>query len=246
MSEWKGGGEHPDLDVLADFEAGRLGAGAAADVARHTERCVGCRLELKRLRRFAAIEHDEDPGAGVLWSEAEAELERAFRERILPEALPSGRVSRRAAWTRLRWPKLWLVPAAAAAVLLAVVFNLARQGGSDLTTRGAGPMRGGETAERVIVPLEPVGLLEMAPVRFSWSASRPFDSFTLEVVTAELEPVFARPGITDTSCAVADTLRALFVAGRTYLWSVQGHRGLTASDSSVHVWFKMPPAPPVD
>jgi hypothetical protein len=145
----------------------------------------------------------------------------------------------------VRLPKIWAVPAAATVVLAVVLLSLVSREEPEMRSRGVGPMRGGGiTAERVIVPLVPVGLLAGPPERFRWSARAGFDSFSLEILTPELDRVFYQAGIEDTTMASSDTLRTLLSSGQTYLWSVQGYRGLTPSDTSVHAWFKVPVRPP--
>ena len=64
-------GEHPDLERLAEFAAGRLHGEEAERIAGHLADCPFCSLERKRLDRFAAIEEDEELLAEADWPRAE-------------------------------------------------------------------------------------------------------------------------------------------------------------------------------
>jgi hypothetical protein len=233
-------GQHPDLEALDAFAAGRLDPAAAAALSRHAEACVLCRLELKRLRRFATIELDPDPEAAAAWPRMEAELEQAFHGRILP-AIPGDRSGGRGSFRFRRRPVFWLLPAMAAAALLILVTRVDRP---ELETpSGRPPARGSARIDRRIQPLAPLGPLEAVPDRFVWKSTGAFESFTLEILTPELDPVLRRPGLTDSSWAVTDTLRAVLGRGGSFLWRVQGHRGLTTTETTVHGWFTIPPPP---
>jgi hypothetical protein len=228
---------HPDLDQLAAFAAGELGAGEAEAVGRHLQDCVLCRLELRQMRRFESLEGDEKLQAEAEWSRARFALNRSYQDKIAPAV-------RRAETARPRhrgriW---WFVPAAAAAVVALVLIGQDPGPGPLSDGQPAGPVRGGETGgpaalSQVLVPISPAGELEGVPERFTWRADREFDAFTLEIFTPNLQTLFRQEGIQGTEFIVTDSLRRRLAPGQTYLWGVQGHEGLNLTAVSKQGWF---------
>lgn len=265
---------HPELELLAEWAAGALAHDAeeTAAVERHLSDCPTCRLEVGRLRRFAALDTDPELATEAGWPRAERALARAYREKIVAEigrgdaadAAPTqkGRLLRLP--VRSRWPRLerspgssssapspgssperwWAVPAAVAAILVLVLLNLPGRQGHEGPPDLTGPRRGVGPAAREIVLDVPTGELTQPPHRFAWHVEKRFDTYGLEVVTPELERVFHQTGIVETAFVVSDTMRGLLAPGRIYLWSVHGYRGLTVEAVSAHAWFKMPPGSP--
>ena len=65
---------HPDLELLAAHAAGQSAENESAAIQRHLEDCPFCRLELKRLKRFANIDADEELLEDAGWRRAEFAL----------------------------------------------------------------------------------------------------------------------------------------------------------------------------
>ena len=239
---------HPDLDALADYAAGVLGQEETALLERHLAACHRCRLEAKRLARFATIDQDAELLADAGWSEARFALERAYRERVKPAvaaaAADAAPVRTPAAGSSATNPHLrWLVPVAAAAVLALVFIGFGRHDsgpGHGLPDRqAADAVRGGAVEEAVIVLRAPLGEIAAPPEAFVWETDHDFESFRLEVVTPDLNLVFAQADLDSSRFVVPDSLRALLHAGESYLWSVEGRVGLATSRMSQTAWFKI-------
>ncbi len=225
---------HPDPQRLGRWRDGDLADADAAGLAAHVADCPLCRLELRRLELFAASEPAPAALAEAGWDGAELALQRAFREQIAPALAPARR-GRRAA--RL----VWLGPVAAAAAL--ALFLVARPERGPLPTLTGGPdtPRGGPAAASALAPLAPTGELAAAPDTFRWRDAAAHEAWTLTVYTPQLETVLSVPGLTAPVWAVPDSLRPCFVPGRTYLWNVEGRRGLGARDLSPNAWFRIAP-----
>ena len=235
MSDQPHGG-HPDIETLMGFSTGALPGRDADAVRSHVEACARCRIELKRLQRFEAIDADaallEESG----WDRAEHKLERAFRERVLPGVLAreaaAGEAPRpRSLWAR--WQVRWLVPAAAAAAVLLVVTQL------DHAPEDAGPMRG-QTGEAVAIVLqEPVGDVAEAPARFRWRSDAEHDYYTIALFTANLDKLYEASGIEATQWTPTDSLESLLKRDTIYIWNVSGHKGVEREAVSPNGWFSI-------
>jgi len=230
-----GGGSHPDLEALAEFCAGALPAEAAAGIERHLAECPRCRLEAARIRRFAALEEDEELAAEADWPRAAAALDRAWRERIAPAARGerpiAGRIPRAG-----RLARRWYVPVIAAAALALVLLGPDLRRNLEAPRRGVGPVRGEESTASIVIEA-PSGKVTAAPREFSWRAAAGFDSYALEVLTPGLDPVIRLDGLKGGNAALPDSLRARLLPGRTYLWDVKGYRGLAETSASPYAWF---------
>ena len=232
---------HVDLDTLADFIADELAPTQRDAVQQHLALCPFCSLEVKRLARFAVMDQDEDLLAEAHWDEARFALERSYRDQVksFVQGQAEAAAEASAATSHLRW----LVPVAAAAVLAVALLS----GGPKLLTSEDGRsgdaetqiLRGGAAQANVIVPRSPVGEVDEPPALFWWDTQRAFDSYTLEVATVNLDNVFRQTGIVNTHFALSDSLRALLLPGRGYLWNVKGHDGLTAAVISETFWFEV-------
>jgi hypothetical protein len=256
------GGEHPDLDRLAEFAAGLLPATETSAVDAHLEACPLCRLELKRLARFETIDGDEELLAEAEWPRAEFLLQKAFAEKVRPvltgrdadsSAGPATGMapvrpisgarspSRRSGAPRLRW----LVPAAAAAVLILLVANLDRGPHLSLSPEGPDLLRGGDSggtgAQRAarIELVEPLGEVSEAPRLFTWQADSTYDTFALTVFTSELATVFQQEHLAESHFGPPDSLRALLAPDRVYAWSVKAYAGLAPAVVSPSGWFRI-------
>lgn len=230
-----GGGQHPELELLLRRAGGLLDAGTAAEIDAHLEACALCRLELRRLERFDELDDDADAARAADWESAAPRLDAAWRDDIRPAIRGSG-------GARRRIPR-WLGPLAAAAAVAGVMLVAGVPGLRDLEPGDRDTMRGVDTAP-ALVGAAPVGEIGAAPAVFSWTAERDFDAFVLEVFTAELGTVLHLEELTTTRVELPDSLRAAFAAGTTYFWHVEGREGLTATEASSSVWFRI--VPPAD
>jgi hypothetical protein len=230
-------GGHPDLEALAELARGGEGGGGADEVRRHVERCHACSLEVKRLARFERIDSDEELIAEAEWEKARGALDRAFREKIVPAALRAGSRAVRPSRPELRRRRYLPIAAMAAAALILVIFRSGRE------TERIGPvgpdrlLRGEESAGRALRIESPAGPLESPPESFAWLDGAGFESYSLEIVTPDLDVVYRREGLIEPRMAVTDDLRGRLEAGRTYLWSVEGYRGFEPAGRSPTVSF---------
>ncbi len=248
-------GKHPTLAVLADYAAGSLTKEEAEPISRHLDQCVFCRLEAHRLARFTTIDTDDELLVEADWSRARFELGKAYRETIAPAIAavrrqqedkqqarndPPREDRKQQGWDQGRW----LVPLAAAAVLLLIFINLYRGPGLESPNAWQDPpqpYRGEQQGEPAIALESPVGDLPACPESFSWRTDETFDAYTLEIYTPNLEVVFRQDKITAARFAVTDALRQRLAPGQTYLWSIQGQRGLRHATISANGWFKILP-----
>jgi len=232
--------EHPDIDVLANYIAGQLNEDQTRTTRKHVESCSVCQLEMKRMGRFEQIDSDTALGEEAGWETAKLQLERGFREKVLPEVVepaPSEAPGRKAYRTRSiwgRWQLRWLAPAAAAAAVLLVIFQLDRTSVDDL-----GPMRGPTTEAAKISNLVPSGEIGQLPAVFTWQSSRDNDHYTIEIFTSDLSKIFETTGIKEAQWATTDSLSSLLKLETLYLWSVTGHRGLERETVSPNGWFRV-------
>lgn len=230
--------DHPAIEQLADHAAGKLDPDDQTTVDRHLQQCVTCRLEMQQLARFESIDEDNELLDDSQWNRARFMLEAGYRTRVRPVVTES---LRREGSPRARVLR-WLAPVAVAAVLTVALLssNLDRQivprHDTVDTLRG-----GGDPVEVVISPEGPQGDLAQAPARFEWRSRLDFESYTLEIFSAALEPVYRQGGLQEKAMAVEDSLRLLLKPGETYLWSVKGHTGLSEPQISETIWFKIAP-----
>jgi hypothetical protein len=235
----KGIVDHPDLARLADYGAELLGTGESAAVRGHLEECAPCRLELKRLEHFDRIEDDEALLEEAGWRSAEAGLERAFREKVLPEIL--GRRAVKSGKGRSMRLFGWLAPVAAAAAVLVLFVQLERIKPVDGRYIDAGPMRGEPAGDYVITLESPSGEIKGSPAAFSWRSRREIDYYTLEIFTSNLVSVHKTGRLSGSEWSVPDSLGRLFTENVTYLWNVRGYRGIGREVLSPSEWFKILP-----
>lgn len=224
-------GDHLDPQLLAARAAGALPADAVARVEGHLVDCVLCRLEAARAARFLELETDEAAASEADWPAAESRLRAAW---------PSTPAS--AATRRRRAPVGWLLPAAAAAALVLVAVTAGDQLWRATPQEDSDGMRGTAVIAPVIQPLSPIGELEAAPERFTWSATREFDAFALEVFTDDLDPVVRLKDVMETHADLPDSLRERLLPGTTYFWHVEAWEGLTVAEASPTVSFRVSPA----
>ncbi len=65
---------HPDLEMLAEFVAGSCRPKVERGIEEHVAACRRCRLEVLRLRRFAAIEDDDELAVEADWDRVDGRL----------------------------------------------------------------------------------------------------------------------------------------------------------------------------
>ena len=221
-----GPGNHPDLELLLSRASGVLDAEVAAAVDAHVEECGLCRLELKRADRFDELDRDEEAATEADWPEAADRMDAAWKNR--PRRLSGPR----------RIPR-WLAPVAAAAVVALIVYNVGDRALRDPLGAGRDTVRGLHTTEPVIRTDGPTGEVTGAPARFTWSTEGDFDSFVLEVFTEDLGTVLRLEDLAARQVDLPDSLRNLFAPDTTYFWHVEGRQGLTATEASATVWFRI-------
>ena len=228
---------HPDIDALAGYASGELDDEVTR---RHVESCPVCRLELKRMVRFEHLETDGDLLRDAGWAAAQPRLERAFRNQVLPEVVPPTSPRRRertSIWER--WQIRWLVPVAAAAAVLLVVFQTDLVEKSRTPSEDLGPVRGTPVEAPDIVPEKPVGNIAAAPEVFAWTPQAKEDYYTLAILTPNLEKIFEVNRIPEARWEVTDSLKSILEKDAIYLWSVTGHKGVEPVTTSPNAWFKI-------
>ena len=231
--------EHIDLETLDRYLEGALAEKEAEAVRRHLDSCPLCGLELKRLRRFEAIDSDEDLARKGEWLYARTKLEKALRERIIPAATgPGARIVR---FRRAARAARWLVPAAAAAAVVFVIAHFATNDKSGAPAPGKSVMRGAPPVAYGIELMEPAGEIKVFPAIFKWKSERHDDRFTLEIFTPKLDRIALERNIRESSWKTPDSLRTALKPGVVYLWSVRGYRGLERATASPNGWFKIKP-----
>ncbi|MCK9997380.1 MAG: hypothetical protein KAH56_13985 [Candidatus Krumholzibacteria bacterium] len=228
---------HPDLFELAAYAEGSLGVELSAAIGRHVSDCAICQLELKRMERFESIDTDEELLAASGWESAEADLEAGYRDKVRPVMAAPDSVGK----VRFSWR--WVAPLAAAAIVVAIVIP-GRFTGPGGYSDEQSPLRGGEETAVFIEPVAPLGQFTGPPEFFAWSASKPFDSFSLQVFSLKLEPVFEQTGIRSEKRSVSDSLLAALRPGQVYLWTVTGHTGLESEAASAPARFEILEFPP--
>jgi hypothetical protein len=230
-------GRHIDHEKLADFLEGKLPEEEARRVKEHLDRCALCRVELKRLERFRSIDADEDLARQAEWPYARTKLDSGVRHRVIPEIIGT----RGGAARRLRVARAvrWLVPLAAAAILVVVIVRLAGQGEPAAPGREKGPMRGAPAAQYGITLEKPLGELDSLPGVFVWHSPRNDDYFSLEILDSRLRSVYRADRIAGSPWKAPDSLRTALRTDVIYLWGVKGYKGVERVISSPNGWFKI-------
>ena len=226
---------HPDLDTLLTFAEDQLTVDEAAAIAGHLEDCVQCRLEIKRFRRFDELGDTLDEDQEAQWDRAELELARAWRQEIQPTV--AARRPRLALLPR----SIWLVPAAAAAVVAFIFLQPSQSPEKLFNGRGAQEIvRGADgEVEPQITLNSPSGELELPPEQFEWQTDRQCENFTLEIFTADLQIVYFQTDIKQQSWAATEELVSLLEPDIIYLWNVRGYRQLQVVAESGNGWFRV-------
>jgi hypothetical protein len=230
-------GEHIGIETIEKYLLGKLADEKAEAVRRHLETCPLCGLELKRLRRFHAIDADENLARRAEWLYARTRLEKAFRERIAPSAEGTGAPV--ISFPRARRAARWLVPAAAAAAVVFMIAHYTMNGRSPAPAPGGNVMRGTPASEYRISLEEPLGDIDARPAVFKWKSNRADDFFTLEIFTPTLEKIYEARNIRESPWTAPDTLAVILEPGVMYLWSVRGYRGLERATASPNGWFRV-------
>ena len=137
----------------------------------------------------------------------------------------------------------WIVPVAAAAVLLVLVMPDFLESPGRYTDQPS-PLRGDVQPAAGILLEAPLGELAGPPKYFTWKPDKAFDFYTLRIFTIELEPVYEETGITSRKRVVADSLLAALRPGVIYLWTVTGHTGLEQEAASPTAKFTISENPP--
>lgn len=229
--------DHPDLFELAAFAEGSLSAAASEAIGSHVADCALCALEIRKLERFEATDKDATLISESHWEEAEVQLASVYEENIRPKVFSTG-PRRNGIFSRR-----WLVPVAAAAVVLAILLPrlplMVEGPEGDLP-----PLRGGGETMVVLNPMMPLGEMVGPPEFFAWTTETRFDSYSLNIFTPELELVFEEFGITTEKFAVTDTLLTRIRPGNVYLWTVTGHTGLQSEAVSAPARFEILEIPP--
>ena len=214
---------HPDLELLLSRASGVVDADVAAAVDAHVKECGLCRLELKRAARFDELDRDEEAATEANWPEAADRLDAAWKNR---------------ARTQRRIPR-WLIPVAAAAVIALIAVSVGDRAVRDPMGAGRDTVRGLHATEPVIRADGPTGEVTGRPARFTWSTEGDFDSFVLEVFTENLGTVLRLEDLATRQVDLSESQRALFAPDTTYFWHVEGRQGLTATEASATVWFRI-------
>jgi hypothetical protein len=229
--------KHPDLETLAALAAGTV---EDAEARRHLESCPDCRMEIIRLRRFERLSEDGDLVNEAGWPAAKPMLDRAFREKVLPEVVrPADDTPRprKSFWTR--WQVRWLAPAAAAAAALLIIFVSGRIQGPRTVTEDIGPVRGAPVDSPDIVLEKPAGEIAASPDAFEWKPQTKEDFYTIEIFSSHLDRIFEVSRITGTKWVASDSLKSILQRDTVYLWNVTGHRGVEPVTVSPNAWFKI-------
>jgi len=228
---------HPDIDTLVGCASGEYDD---EDTRRHVESCPVCRLELKLMDRFERLETDGDLLREADWAAAQPRLERAFRDNVLPEVVPPASPRRREStsiWER--WQIRWLVPVAAAAAVLLVVFQADLTQEPPTPSEDMGPVRGTPVETPDIILERPVGNVAAAPEVFEWTPQTKEDYYTITILTPNLEKIFEVDRVPEARWVVTDSLKTILKRDAIYLWSVTGHKGVEPVTASPNAWFKI-------
>ncbi|MGD8412969.1 MAG: hypothetical protein PVF33_01980 [Candidatus Latescibacterota bacterium] len=228
---------HPDMETLAALAAGTV---EDEEAARHLESCPECRMEIIRLRRFERLSEDGDLVNEADWSVAKPMLDRAFREKVLPEIVrPADDTPRprEPFWTR--WQVRWLAPVAAVAAVLLLVFISGRIERPGTVTEDVGPVRGAPVDAPDITLEKPAGEIAAPPYAFEWKPQTKEDYYTIEIFSSHLDRIFEVTPITGTRWVASDSLKSILQKDTVYLWSVTGHRGVEPVTVSPNAWFKI-------
>jgi hypothetical protein len=233
--------EHIDIETIAKLLGGELADGEAESARRHLETCPLCGLELKRLKRFDAIDSDEDLARRGEWLYARTRLEKAFGERIAPFAMRAR--PRATIFSRAARAAQWFGATAAAAALIAIMVHFAMNEGPTERSQAPSPaknvLRGVPPIEYGIALEEPAGRIDAPPRIFKWKPSRDDEYFVLEIFTPTLERICRAADIRECYWNVPDTLVIDLDPGVVYLWSVKGYKGLERATSSPDGWFRI-------
>ncbi len=240
---------HPEpeaVELLARYLNGELQDDLRTRVQEHLAGCASCRLELRQIARFLALESDDDAANEAAWELARPVLDARVAARVLPAA---DRSARRAWWHEVARRRWWLPVAAAAAVALIVVgveratldpYDHGPDGAAVAADR-AGPLRSGGSAAAQIVARRPLGVVATAPDTFAWIAPAGCGQFTLEIYTPELRTILRREQIPTPHHVISDSLRRSLTPDSLYLWSVRCFDALELVGVMPESWFRIVP-----
>ncbi len=235
---------HPDIETLAGYDSGLIDGDENERIKVHLEGCALCRLEIKKMKRFSVIDSDAYLQDEAEWDRAGAEMEKFFRDRVLPGAVSgsglkaAGKIKEHLSGKR--WYLGWMVPVAAAAAVLVLIFAVVgRRPGTVEPDPSHGPLRGDIVEERKVELKAPAGDVDSVPELFEWSVKEDFEYYTLEIFKADLTEVFMQQKISNTSFAVPDSVGSLFDAGEMYFWNIRAYMGVKRAAVSSNGWFRI-------
>lgn len=228
---------HVELNELDAYISGRLEPGAAAAIKRHLDECPLCRVEVMQIGRFEDIGSDDELAGEADWPAARFKMERAFKDRVLPNiaAEPAAESEAKPPFLMSRW----LAPLTAAAAVILIFVYIERL---HTPQHDFGPMRGVPGAEYEVILDSPVGNIADYPEKFDWHSEVASDYYKIEIFTSDLEQVYVIENLEESDWTMPDSIRTRFERGTFYLWNVKGYRGLKREIASPNAWFRIMPA----
>lgn len=237
----EGKSQHPDLETLIAFSESRLPRADEAELEKHLESCVMCRLEIKKFQHFDSLGDDPIADEEAGWDQAQLDLDQVWHEEIQPtlqqKDLPGAGFRRQRSLKRA----IWVIPAAAAAMAAFFMLNPGSGPNTLPLMADSTVVRGAEAPVAPTIHLtNPVGELDSIPVVFAWETEVACDRFSLEIFTASLETVVSEREITSSPWTLPSPEAELLKPGNVYLWKVRGYKTLEAVAESENQWFSVP------